>query len=390
MNNKIQLLANPSFHDYQDNRAAPTAVPETFSKANFLKVQNFHRSLDEYRETPIFNLQGLAGILGLKGIFVKDESQRFGLNSFKALGASYAISRLLQEHSEEKPKVFVTATDGNHGKGVAWAASRVGGQAYVFMPKGSQDCRVQAIRDVGDTVVEVTEMNYDDTVRYATAFAREQGYFLVQDTGFEGYEEIPRDIMLGYSTMAAEAVSQMEAQGIAEPTHVFLQAGVGSMAGGVLGFLANYFGPKLPKAVIMEAEEAACIYESMKTGETVAIGGHPRTIMAGLNCGEPNIHVLEFLRNFAWGFAKCPDWVTAQGMRKLANPEPGDPTVVSGESGAVGLGLVMSLCQDPEYLLEKERLGLDKNSIVLLFSTEGDTDPENYQNIISQEPGEND
>lgn len=384
MKNNIILLDN------RDNREVKTDLPEIFSKDNFIKVQNFHRNLEEYHKTPLVNLKGLANLLGLKGILVKDESQRFGLNSFKALGASYAISRILEEHPEEEPRVFVTATDGNHGRGVAWTASKVGGKAYVFMPKGSQKCRIQAIRDVGDTVVEVTEMNYDDTVRYAVAFAQEHGYHLVQDTGFDGYEEIPRDIMLGYSTMGAETVSQMDTDNITEPTHVLLQAGVGSMAGGVLGFLADYFGDRLPKTVIMEAEEASCIYESIRTGKTVAIGGHPQTIMAGLNCGEPNIHVLEVLRNFAWGFAKCPDWVTTQGMRKLAKPEPGDTAIVSGESGAVGLGLLMSLCQNPEYQAEKEVLGLDNNSIVLLFSTEGDTDPENYQKIIREEPEKND
>lgn len=377
MKNDILLL---------ENLPPKTSLPDIFCEENFAAVQNFHRNFAGYSETPLFNLRGLAALLGLKEILVKDESQRFGLNSFKALGASYAISRILEDHPKEKAKVFVTATDGNHGKGVAWAASNVGGRAYVFMPKGSQDCRVQAIRNVGNAVVEVTGMNYDDTVRYATSFAKKHGYYLVQDTGFEGYEKIPRDIMLGYSTMAAEAVSQMAAQGSPVPTHVFLQAGVGSMAGGVLGFLADYYGERLPKTVIMEAEEAACIYESIRTGKTVAIGGHPQTIMAGLNCGEPNIHVLELLRNFACGFAKCPDWVTEQGMRKLAHPEPGDPAIVSGESGAVGLGLVMSLCQDPEYRAECDILGLDCNSTVLLFNTEGDTDPENYQKIICQEP----
>lgn len=381
MKNDILLL---------ENLPPKTSLPDIFCEENFSAVQNFHRYFAGYCETPLINLRGLANLLGLKGIFIKDESQRFGLNSFKALGASYAISRIIEEYPKEKARVFVTATDGNHGKGVAWAASNVGGRAYVFMPRGSQDSRVQAIKDVGDTIVEVTEMNYDDTVRYATSFAREHGYYLVQDTGFEGYEEIPRDIMLGYSTMAAEAVSQMATQGVPVPTHVFLQAGVGSMAGGVLGFLADYFVDRLPKTVIMEAEEAACIFESIRTGKTVAIGGHPQTIMAGLNCGEPNIHVLELLRNFACGFAKCPDWVTEQGMRKLAHPEPGDPAIVSGESGAVGLGLVMSLCQDPGYRAERDTLGLDHNSTVLLFSTEGDTDPENYQKIICQEPQKND
>jgi len=376
MNKRIRLL---------ENKPERKSLPEWFNKGTFEKVGTFHKTLKDYRETPLVALNGLAGRLGVKGVYVKDESNRFGLKAFKGLGASYAISKILAQHRGNTNPVFVTATDGNHGKAVAWAAAQEGCRAVVFMPKGSKECRVEAIRSIGNTIVEVTEMNYDDTVRHAYNYALKHGYYLVQDTGFEGYEEIPQAITLGYTTMAAESIKQLQLQGIKRPTHVFLQAGVGSMAGGVLGYLADYFGEDLPQTTIMEADDAACIFESVKSGTMIAIGGHPETIMAGLNCGEANVCTYPVLKDFASWFAACPDWVTEQGMCQLAHPEPGDQAIISGESGAVGLGLLMSLCENGEYGEFKEKMGLDENSIILLFSTEGDTDPENYQRIINRE-----
>lgn len=381
--------------------------PEFLSREEGEKVRKFHRSLKEYQETPLAALDHLAARLGVGGIYVKDESKRFGLNAFKALGASYAVHRLLSEEAEEtaemfcaetvcgagdtvnpafpggKDKVFVTATDGNHGKGVAWSAWQAGGRAFVFMPKGSRQCRVDAIAAIGDTKVTVTDWNYDDTVRHAYRFARENGYYFVQDTGFEGYTRIPDLIAQGYMTMAQEALEQLKAQGAERPTHVFLQAGVGTMAGGVLGYFANVFGEDLPVTSIIEADESACVLASARAGERVAIGGNPQTVMAGLNCGEVNLCIWPILRDFASFYISCPDWVTELGMKTYAHPEGKDPAVVSGESGAVGLGLIISLCTKPEYEPWRKAMGLDQNSRILLFSTEGNTDPEHYDQVVN-------
>ena len=356
-------------------------LPDFLSEDSLMDVRKFHRGLPGYGETPLVSIESLAARLGLGGIYIKDESKRFGLNAFKALGASYAVAKILEK--DPGANVFVTATDGNHGRGLAWAASHAGGKAYVFMPKGSMDCRAEAIRRIGADV-RVTDMNYDDTVRFAWGFAKERGYRLVQDTAFEGYEAVPMDITRGYTTMAAEALEQLKKRGVHKPTHMFLQAGVGSMAGGVLGYLANLYGGEPPVTAIVEPEEAACVYESVRTGKPAAIGGSPRTQMAGLNCGEPNITVLPILEDFAAFFAKCSDSVTHRGMRKLAHPEGSDPPVVSGESGAVGLGLLLCLCEDGEFAGYREKIGLGRDSVVLLFSTEGDTDPENYRRIINE------
>jgi diaminopropionate ammonia-lyase len=365
------------------------SLPAMFRPENYARVQAFHQSLADYRPTPLIPLPGLARKLGLGGVYVKDESRRFGLNSFKALGASYAVAKLLEAHPRlagDEPPVFVSATDGNHGKAVAWAAAQADARAVIFMPRGSRECRARAIREVGGATVEVTALNYDDTVRLADGYARRHGYDLVQDTGFDGYERVPNDIVSGYTTMAAEAVRQLRALGVQKPSHVLLQAGVGSMSGGVLGYLADFYENYPPLTVIAEADEAACVYESVQAGRPVSIGGHPRTIMAGLNCGEPNVHTWPVLRDFASWFARCPDWVAEQGMRQLARPEPGDEPVVSGESGAVGLGLLLALCREGRYAPLRQALALDESASVLLFSTEGDTDPENYRAILNQRP----
>lgn len=369
------------------------SVPEFLSKETGEEVRRFHQSLKEYEETPLVSLDSMAKELGVGGIYVKDESKRFGLNAFKALGASFAIHKLLGEEgtgADEtvnpafpggKGKVFVTATDGNHGKGVAWSAWKAGGSAFVFMPKGSRQCRVDAIAAIGETKVTVTDWNYDDTVRYAWNFAKENGYYFVQDTGFEGYDRIPNLIARGYLTMAQEALDQLKEKGVDWPTHVFLQAGVGTMAGAVLGYYANVFDGKPPVTSIIEADESACILASAKEGERVAIGGNPQTVMAGLNCGEVNICVWPILRDFASFYISCPDWVTELGMKTYANPAGTDQPVISGESGAVGLGFIMTLCTKPEYAEYREAMGIDENSRILLFSTEGNTDPEHYEQV---------
>lgn len=374
-------------------------LPEQFGEEKGREVRAFHRSLAEYEPTPLVPLSARAKEMGVGGIYVKDESKRFGLKAFKALGASYAIHKLLEREAMEqgadekntvhpafpggRGKVFVTATDGNHGKGVAWSAWKAGGSAFVFMPKGSRQCRVDAIAAIGETKVTVTDWNYDDTVRYAYSFAKEHGYYFVQDTGFEGYMEIPDLIAQGYITMIQEALEQMEAEGAGMPTHVFLQAGVGTMAGGVLGYLANLTGGKPPVTSIVEADESACVLASAKAGERVAIGGNPQTVMAGLNCGEVNLCIWPILRDFASFYISCPDWVTELGMHSYAHPLGNDQAVVSGESGAVGLGLVMSICEKPEYEESKRALGFDETSRILLISTEGDTDPEHYHQVTA-------
>ena len=373
------------------------------SMENVAQARAFHRSFPQYSVTPLAKLDALAKRLGLGNLFVKDESYRFGLNAFKVLGGSFAMARYIAGEvgksiaemnyayltSEQFRKdfgqaTFFTATDGNHGRGVAWSANKLGQKAVVHMPKGTTKMRFDNIAKEGADVT-IEELNYDDCVRLAAkeAEATEHGV-IVQDTAWDGYEEIPSWIMQGYGTMAQEAVDQMRALEVNRPTHVFVQAGVGSMAAAVVGFFVNAFPSDPPRFVIIEAESAACLYKGacQKDGSPAIVGGDLPTIMAGLACGEPNTIGWDILRNHADAFLACPDWVSAKGMRMLAAPLKGDPAVTSGESGAVGMGVVATLMEDPAYAELKDALGLDRSSTVLLFSTEGDTDPEKYRKIV--------
>lgn len=366
------------------------------------KVRNFHKSFPEYQVTPLHSLKELSRRLNVQKIWIKDESYRFGLNAFKVLGGSYAIGKYLAnelgkdiaELSFEKLKsreikerlgeiTFVTATDGNHGRGIAWAASQLGQKSVVFMPKGSSEIRLNNIKKEG-AEASITELNYDDAVRWAKQYADEHNAVLIQDSAWEGYEEIPTWIIQGYCTLIDEAMEQIEKAGDEWPTHVFLQAGVGSFAASVLGYLLSRFGKNRPITVIVEPNEAACIFKSAakNDGKPHAVTGYMPTIMAGLACGEPSTVAWGILRDYADMYISCPDYVTAKAMRMLGNPLPGDPHVISGESGAVGLG-VLSLIQAEQALRQvASQLHLNADSRILIISTEGDTDPEGYKKIV--------
>ncbi len=373
---------------------------DAFSRTEAEHVAKYHESLPQYIPTPLVSLCDTAEDLGLAGLFVKDESKRFGLHAFKGLGASYALARWMQSQLPNAPldfssllarqdelgKVtFVTATDGNHGHGLAWAVRQFGQKSVVYMPRGSQPVRLAHIQKAGADAC-ICETNYDDTVRFASEQAETQGWILVQDTAWAGYETIPRWIMQGYGTMAKEAVETLSAQN-KTPTHVFLQAGVGAMAGGVTAFLAGYYGKHLPKIILVEPKTAACLYETAKAndGNLHPATGNLETIMAGLACGEVCTLAWEILQAHATGVIACDDALTCAGMRLLARPVGQDMPLVSGESGAVCVGVLERLLRDPAYGTIRQSLGLDASSVVLCFSTEGDSDPVAYQKIVSRE-----
>ena len=360
------------------------------------KILNYHKSFPAYTKTPLAKLSNLAKELGVSSIYVKDESYRFGLNAFKVLGGSYSMGKVIAgklglsdeeltydklTSKEVKEKLgdvtFVTATDGNHGRGVAWTARELGQKSVVYMPKGSAIERLNNIKAEGADA-SITDMNYDEAVRLANKMGEEKGWIMVQDTAWEGYEEIPRWIMQGYATMAYEAIEQLDGE---VPTHVFLQAGVGSLAGGVI---ANYYKDKKPTIVVVEPNAADCIYKTAaaKDGKLHFVTGDMNTIMAGLACGEPNRIGWEVLTETAEFAVSCPDWVAAEGMRVLGNGIKDDPKVVSGESGACTIGFVNAILTRTELKEFKEKLGIDENSKILCFSTEGDTDKKNYRDIV--------
>ncbi len=376
-------------------------LPMTFSPATALGVRAFHRQLPGYKPTPMVRLERLARAWGFRDIFVKDEAHRFGLNAFKVLGGSYAVARLICQKlgqplsevpyaqlvsNEVREMVgqitLMTATDGNHGRGVAWAAERLGQKAVIYMPKGSAPARVAAIRSHGADV-EVTDLNYDDTVRLSRRMAAENGWYVVQDTSWEGYEEVPLWIMQGYMTMCAEAVDQLRAEDV-YPTHIFVQAGVGALAGAVVAYLAQVYREPRSKFIILEPNKAACIFASAAAGDGKphAVKGDLDTIMAGLACGEPNPISWEILRDVPSGYISCADFLAANGMRILANPLRGDDAVEGGESGAIGIGLLDALGTNQAFQGLKKALDIGRDATLLCFNTEGATDPVNYRQVV--------
>lgn len=387
MRKDIQILFRQPDADQGGN---PFSVESTQS------VRKFHASFPGYSPTPLCALQSLAAHYGVAGIYVKDESRRFGLNAFKALGGSYAIGRWIAEKLDVAPEemsyalltsaetrrrigdvTFATATDGNHGRGVAWTANRLGQKCFVRLPKGTAAERLENIRRLGADV-EITDMNYDDTVRFVRKTAEENGWVIVQDTAWPGYTQIPQWIMQGYTTIGSEIADQL---GQIRPTHIFLQAGVGAMAGAMAGFFSDLYRDAPPLIGVVEPHAANCVFRTAEAddGDLHAVTGDLRTIMAGLACGEVCPPAWEILRRTASCFVSMPDSVAAKGMRTLGNPLGGDPRVISGESGASTSGFVFAALEDADL---RAKLGLNADSRVLCISTEGDTDRENYRRVV--------
>jgi diaminopropionate ammonia-lyase len=366
-------------------------------------ARRFHESFPPYAPTPLAGLASMARHLGVGGIWVKDESHRFGLDSFKVLGGSFAIGRYVADRlgcsidavdfallssdalrRQLGPITFFTATDGNHGRGVAWAAAQLNQKAVVLMPEKTSQSRFDSIAALG-AKVSIEPLNYDGCVKKAAELAgAAPGGVVMQDTAWEGYEEIPSWIMQGYGTLIAEALDQMAQSGAGRPTHVLVQAGVGSLAAAVQGYLLWRFPDNPPRVAVVECHAADCFFLSARAGDTSsrAVTGALDSIMAGLCCGQASPIAWVLLRNHAHAFVSCPDWVSAVGMRMLASPLPGDAQVVSGESGAVGMGLLAAACTREEYRPLRDMLGIDGSSQVLLLSTEGDTDPARWRSIV--------
>lgn len=372
------------------------------NRTSATETREFIKSFPQYQVTPLKNLEKLAQHLKVAGIYVKDESYRFGLNSFKVLGGGHAIGRYLlkllgnEEHSFSYEQLksagtraklgeitFTSATDGNHGRGVAWAARQLGHRAVINMPKGSSPIRLAHITATGAEGY-ITAVNYDETVRLTAEKARQEGWVVIQDTAWEGYEDIPTWVMQGYTVMADETLEQLNALGVERPTHIFIQAGVGSLAAAVLGYYASTFKDSKPCSIVVEPDQADCFYRSALAGDGQprVVTGDMATIMAGLACGEPNPIAWEILSSIADMYISCADYIAATGMRILGNPLSDDPAIISGESGAVTSGILYELLQNNKLGEAREKLGLGPDSRILLFSTEGDTDPEMYRKIV--------
>ena len=389
-----------------DLKYKPRQVPQTsdpylslMSKDEVTKARNFHRTFPQYQETPLRSLKQMASYLGLGTVAVKDESFRYGLNSFKALGGAYAMGRFLadevgrdiselsysvltDEHFLKTlaPCTFFSATDGNHGRGVAWTARMLHQRCVILMPKGTAKSRFDNIRALGAEVT-IEDLNYDECVRKAARLAEETPHsVIVQDTSWPGYFDIPSWIMQGYGVMADEAAEQLGTR----PTHVFVQAGVGCMAGAVTGYFSALYPDNPPKIIVVEPHAADCMYRSNEKGDgsRVIVEGDLDSCMAGLACGEPCEIGWDLFRNHATGFISGEDRMTLRGMRMLAGCFRDDPHITSGESGAATFGALATIMMEDCYSDIRKELRLGPDSTVLCFSTEGDTDPVHYKQVV--------
>ncbi|MFQ6103305.1 MAG: diaminopropionate ammonia-lyase [Candidatus Glassbacteria bacterium] len=399
MGEAISYIVNPRSRKMESAKA-PT---DMFSPEKARAVREFHRRLPFYEPTPLVQLAQRADELGVSKVCVKDESHRFGLNAFKVLGATFGVAHALAKRlelveteisfdtlrsseirSELSTLTLVTATDGNHGRAVAWVAQKLGCRSVVYLPEGTARARYESIRAHGADAFLISG-NYDKAVRIAADQAERNGWLLIQDSAWEGYEEVPSKIMQGYLTILDEALEQL---GSELPTHILVQCGVGSLAASLQAFLVEKYGLERPQFIVVEPKGAACFFESVTAGddEPRTIEGELNTIMAGLACGTPSTLAWNILRDYADAFVECSDQVTIEGMRALGNPLEGDKGVISGESGAVTMGLCKFVLKEPGCREARRDLKLDADSKILLISTEGDTDPDRYAEILRGGP----
>lgn len=367
----IDLIANPSLDRTRAYGAAERAI------LSLDKAQEAMRAISSwpgYAETPLVELADLAREAGVASIAYKHEAHRFGLRSFKALGGAYAIERLVAAHKASgsgKPLAVTSATDGNHGRSVAWGAERHGVRAIIYIHETVSQGRADAIAAYGAEVRRVPG-NYDDAVRAAAQAAADNGWVVVSDTSWPGYETIPKDVMQGYAVMAME----VERQGC-RPTHIFAQGGVGGMAAAVLSVAWETTGRERPVFTVVEPDTAACLFESAKAKQIRTVGGDLDTIMAGLACGEPSILAWKILGPGADAFMTIPDSEAAATMRVLARYG-----IAAGESGVAGLAGFLAAARGPA---KRKLLGIEPQSRILCYGTEGATDAAVYREIVGRD-----
>lgn len=393
---EAKLLINPKAEPNKTGGAAETVLNEKGFQAAKAEITTW----PGYAETPLVSLDKYARKLGVKAIYYKDESTRFGLDSFKALGGAYAVCRLLLNKIKEatgkdaatkdllagtykdivKDITVCSATDGNHGRSVAWGAQMFGAKCVIYIHAGVSEGRKTAIEKYGATVIRC-KGNYDDSVHDCADDAAKNGWFVISDTSYPGYMEVPCDVMHGYTVMVDEALTQIPEQ----PTHTFVQGGVGGLAAAVSTRICCRMHKNRPLFTVVEPKNADCLYASIKNDEYTVIHGDLETIMAGLSCGEPSLLALDILKEYATGFMTIPDTLIPVMMRDLANKECAETLVVSGESGVSGLAGLVTACENPEF---RKALKLDENSVIILFSSEGATDPEMYREIVGKTAAE--
>ncbi len=354
----------------------------SFEKAQILKslpkkeIDDAYSSIkkwDGYLPTPLINLSKLSKELNLKNIFYKDESKRFDLKSFKALGGAYAVEKISKGN---KDLTVSTATAGNHGRSVAWGAKRLGLKCKIFISEFVSDNRGQAMKNLGAEVIKVNG-NYEKSLIECIKQSTENGWQIVQDVAWDNYLLVPKYTMAGYSVMMKEIFDQLQNNQI---THIILQAGVGGMAGAMIAGIARYF-TNIPITIVVEPDSAACVLESIKTGKIEKIDIKRESLMGGMSCGEVSLVPWEILKNSVNYCISLPDDDIAKTMKLLGNASFSNEKIIAGENSAPGVISLIASCEDQKI---KKELNLNSNSNVLVIGCEGDTDREMYKKLINQ------
>ena len=345
-------------------------------------ILRFHASLAAYRPTPLYALPGLAAGLGIGSVLVKDESQRFGLNAFKVLGASWAAHRWFESNGNHAA-TLASATDGNHGRAVAWAARQAGKRAVIYVPRQTVAARIAAIRNEGAEVI-IVDGTFDDAVHRTSQDSRANGWQVLSDTAYPGYMEIPAWIMDGYSTMFVEIDAQLADMRMPQQDLVIVQAGVGGLAAAAVRHFCGHQRHDRSVMVCVQPDEADSLVESAAAsdGEPHPTRGSQNTMIAGLACGMPSLVTWPILKRGVTLFLSVEDRLAAEAMRRLYFPVPGDTQIVSGEAGAAGLAGLIALCCEEQFAGARSRLGISDKTSVLVISSEGDTDPVNFQKVV--------
>jgi len=375
-----------------------TAAETVLSAGDFQQAMAEITAWEGYAPTPLVRLNDLAARLGLGAIYYKDEGPRFGLGSFKALGGAYAALRLLQREIHASTGTaptledirtgryrraagditLVSATDGNHGRSLAWGCQRFGARCRIYIHAGVSPDRAEAMRALGAEVIRING-DYDASVAMARAEAEKQGWFVVSDTSWPGYSAPPRDVMAGYGVIAQEIFGALDSAPDSAPSHVFLQGGVGGLAAGLAAAFRQHWGAASARVIVVEPDRAACLFESARAGRPSAVTIARESIMAGLSCGEPSALAWEVLAEEASDFLSIPDALVGPTMRLLANPPDSDPPIRAGESAVAGLAAVIAAQAQPRLA---RALGLGKDSRVLVIGSEGVTDPAIFSAIM--------
>ena len=364
------------FHNAEQSNELGAIVGALFSVEDCAAAYSTICQWPAYQVTPLISMTDIAAAAGVDKIYYKNESSRFGLGSFKALGGSYAIECLSQD-SPGDDLVVCTATDGNHGRAVAWGASLFGAECHVFIHANVSEARAQAIASLG-AVMHRVEGNYDDSIAACNEQAALHGWQIVSDTSWEGYRDIPKMIMAGYSVMTFEMMDQLDGE---IPSHVILQAGCGAMAGALIASMWHHWGARLPTIIMVESDRSDCVYQSLKRDEIHLVNIVEETVMAGLSCGEVSLLAWPLIQKGASHVVTIPDTGVGTMVRWLANPSDGErPSVIGGECSASGLIALLAIQQDSALA---HGMSIDSDARILVIGTEGNTDAGLYDNIIA-------